>query len=120
MAINELRDKAYGMAKSKGFHDTERNFGEMVALIHAELSEMLEAHREDRHCEKDAIDIFCSVINDPSSYLELAKGTVEEELADVIIRCLDLAGAMNIDIEHHIKAKMKYNSVRPHKHGKKY
>lgn len=44
----------------------------------------------------------------------------EFELADVMIRCLDLSAYLGIDIEGHIKAKMRYNSLREYKHGKRY
>ena len=46
--------------------------------------------------------------------------SVEFELADVVIRVLDLAEALHIDLEWHIEQKHKYNTMRPYKHGKKY
>lgn len=46
--------------------------------------------------------------------------TFEFELADTIIRILDLCGAKGIDIEKHIELKMKYNESREKMHGKKY
>jgi hypothetical protein len=33
---------------------------------------------------------------------------------------MDLAAFRGVDLEGHIKAKMRYNSLRPYKHGKKY
>jgi NTP pyrophosphatase (non-canonical NTP hydrolase) len=48
------------------------------------------------------------------------KDTFEDELADAVIRIADLCGYLNIDLESHIKAKMRYNETRPHKHGKEY
>jgi len=53
----------------------ECNFGEAIALIHSELSEALEADRN--HIEV-------------SEHIPEFTG-IEEEIADVIIRCLDLA-----------------------------
>lgn len=53
-------------------------------------------------------------------FKEYVKDTVEDEISDVIIRCFDLCGKMNIDIERHIRLKMDYNAGRPHKHGKAY
>lgn len=41
------------------------------------------------------------------------------ELADVIIRVLDLCGGLNIDIEKAVLEKMKYNEDRPYRHGGK-
>ena len=48
------------------------------------------------------------------------KSSFEDELADAIIRLLDLAGYKNIDIQKHIDLKLQYNKTRPHKHGKSY
>jgi NTP pyrophosphatase (non-canonical NTP hydrolase) len=48
------------------------------------------------------------------------KDTVEDELADVIIRTLDLCGYLGIDIEKHVELKMRYNESREYKHGKNY
>lgn len=48
------------------------------------------------------------------------KDTFEDEIADCFIRLFDLCGRYKIDIESHIKAKMKYNSLREKLHGKKY
>lgn len=48
------------------------------------------------------------------------KNTFEDELADVIIRTLDICGYLNIDIERSVLAKMKYNKTREKMHSKKY
>ena len=41
-----------------------------------------------------------------------------EEIADIIIRCLDFAGANNIDIGKEVTEKMEKNRSRQHMHGK--
>jgi NTP pyrophosphatase (non-canonical NTP hydrolase) len=48
------------------------------------------------------------------------KDTFEDEIADTVIRLLDLSEGLGIDIEKHIRLKLEYNKTRPHKHGKKY
>jgi NTP pyrophosphatase (non-canonical NTP hydrolase) len=42
------------------------------------------------------------------------------ELADVVIRCFDLAGYLNIDLAAEIRSKMAYNETREHRHGGKH
>lgn len=42
-----------------------------------------------------------------------------EELADTIIRVLDLASGMGIDVESEILAKLEKNKQRGYKHGGK-
>ena len=127
--LNKLRDEIHENAKNKGFWDKERETGTLLMLCVSELAEAMEADRKDkyadleayRECEK-ADDIFES---DKHLYLVrsfqcLIKDTFEDELADTIIRILDLCGAKGIDIEKHIELKMKYNATRERMHGKKY
>jgi NTP pyrophosphatase (non-canonical NTP hydrolase) len=45
---------------------------------------------------------------------------VEEELADAVIRLLDLSGGRKWDIVGAMMAKMSYNANRPYKHGKTF
>lgn len=49
------------------------------------------------------------------------KDTFEDEIADAVIRCLDMSAHLGFDLEAHILAKMRYNTLRPIMHGgKKY
>lgn len=44
--INELSKQIHENAKNKGFYEDEKNIGEMLCLIHSEVSEALEADRK--------------------------------------------------------------------------
>lgn len=133
--INKLAKEVHENAKSKGFYDSEKNIGEMLCLIHSEVSEALECDRKGKHysnCSdrqdwhmRGMADLnFGITFNDDdffkSHFEHTVKDTFEDELADIVIRVMDLAAFKGIDLESHIKAKMRYNSLRPHKHGKKY
>lgn len=113
-------------ARSKGFWDKERNVGEMLMLIVSEASEALEADRDGKYSDWLLGDppILQSDQLDDNKFKELfesrVKGTMEDELSDVVIRVMDMMYARGGDLEWHIKAKMRYNSMRPHMHGKKY
>ncbi len=84
-------------------------------LVVTELSEACEADREGNYCR--VVDI---TELPKEGFKSLVKDTFEDELADVVIRVADLAGSLNIDLESHVKAKLKYNETRKMKHGKKY
>ena len=120
--INKLAKEIHQNAKDKGFFETERNLAEMLCLIHSEVSEALEADRESKYCEQDLKQIL-EIEDDikfQQNFEESIKNTFEDELADVLIRVLDLAAYKNIDLEAHITSKMRYNALRKQKHGKKY
>lgn len=82
-------------ARAAGWHSKPREFGTMIALIHSELSEALEAHRRD-------------LMDD---HLPHRKG-VEVELADALIRIFDLAGSMGLDVAGAVVEKALYNERR--------
>lgn len=105
--LSEYAKRAHDTAVAKGFWEegNERNFGEMVALIHSELSEALEEHRAGR----DAIYI-----------LEGKPEGIAVELADAVIRIFDLFFILGVDMELVMDMKMDYNDTRPYKHGKSY
>lgn len=120
--INQLSKEIHENAKSKGFYEVEKNIGEMLCLIHSEVSEALEADRNGSYTKVSmlAINGWVSDIDFNDSFKQNVKDTFEDELADVMIRVMDLAAFKGIDLESHIRAKMRYNSLRPNKHGKKY
>jgi NTP pyrophosphatase (non-canonical NTP hydrolase) len=120
--INELAKQIHENAKAKGFYDKERNIGEMLCLIHSEVSEALEADRKNSYSPVVIQGVLAWTNDDNFSthYKETVKGTFEEEMADIVIRVMDLCAFKGINLEGHIKAKMRYNSMREKMHGKKY
>lgn len=108
--FNTLRDEIHAMACAKGWWDADkgtRNFGELMALVHSEVSEALEEYRDRRGTQ----EIHYSDKGKPEG--------IPIELADVLIRVLDICGAYDIDIEHALRLKMAYNESRPWRHGGK-
>lgn len=120
LGLNELAESIYQDNKKKGFWDKERNVGEMLMLITSELGEAMEAHRKGRFADWDLFHRECENSSWEDSFKTHIKDTVEDEIADAIIRLLDMSAGLGIDIERHIQAKLKYNRSREKLHGKKY
>ncbi|WP_394287279.1 hypothetical protein [Bacteroides pyogenes] len=186
MNLNELRDEAYRIACEHGFHEEEHRDEHWLMLVITEISEAVDADRKGRRANyseftKDMEEY--KVFLPPEErkrlfnlyFVKYIKGSVEEELADVVIRLLDFAGLRGIDLSNvptgcidgsfiwqcyflcekiclyryegtldevlvrnvmsyvfciakgmginllsYVGMKMKYNSMREYKHGKKY
>ena len=103
--LNDIADAAHENACAKGFYDTPPNIPERLALIHSEVSEALEDYRDGK---------MSLVLTDSGKPIGFPS-----ELADILIRVLDLAAHLGIDADHAVRVKMEYNSGRPHKHGRK-
>lgn len=83
------------------YHHTEM-MGQKLALMHSELGEALEGVRDG---------------DTPSKKIP-AFSQVEEELADIVIRIMDLSGRQGYRLGRAIIEKMAYNASRPYKHGR--
>ena len=174
--LKELAKQIYENACKHGWHEESKPDGLWMALVMSEVAEAIEADRKSAHAD---VPYF---LDHPlqfdgafkACYESYIKGSVEEELADVVIRLLDFinmrwgdyyswwyspsnfripddfavaawhlvkdilnTGSMNvrdsiqyvlewsdklnINIMQFIEWKMRYNSMRPYKHGgKKY
>lgn len=96
--MRELQKAVHDNAVKHGFWENPINVGEKIALIHSELSELLEAFRKP---ERDDLN-------------------TGEELADTVIRVMDLAQYLGIDLQSEVEKKHTYNLTRPFKHGKRF
>lgn len=112
MNFKELQTMVHKTAKDKGFWDrvSDRNIPTKLCLIHSEISEALEAYRDE---ENPLINEFPE-----EGYGEKPIGFIFE-LADAVIRIMDLAERYEINLEEAILVKDRYNKTRPKRHGGK-
>lgn len=105
--ISQLQEYIRDWAIRKGWlTETPRNPAEQLMLIVTELAEACEAFRVGNPpCERPGMEQYSHAA---------------EELADVVIRCLQMAGEHNIPLADVVMAKMAFNETRPVKHGKKF
>jgi NTP pyrophosphatase (non-canonical NTP hydrolase) len=115
--LNQIAEEVYENARLKGFHDNDSDIDTFIQgatnNLHNEVSELHEAWRArklDHYCDK----------KDGMAALGLVPLTcLEEELADIIIRTLDNAKTLGVDIERAVEVKHFYNKSRSYKHGGK-
>lgn len=108
----ESMDTALELINSDGcFPSAERAtkdafIAQKIALVMSEAGEALEAMRKPNY--------------EANGYGVGEKDSFADELADTIIRLLDLCGELDIDIDAQIEWKMNHNATRPPKHGKEF
>lgn len=98
MSISDLQEVCHSASKKSGWWDapvTNETVPSKLCLVHSEVSEAMEGHRKD-------------LMDDHLPHRKM----FEVELADAVIRILDLAGFTGCDLAGAIKEKMAYNAKR--------
>ena len=72
-----------------------RNVGELLCLVHSEISEAMEGHR--KLLQDDKLP---------------TRSMLEVELADAVIRIFDMSGGLGLDVTGAIAEKLAYNASR--------
>lgn len=91
---------------NQGFYNGPLNIDRLLLLITGEVAE---AHEELRS-NSNPHHVYYREDGKPEGF--------SIELADVLIRLLDLAAALNIDIGAAVAEKHKFNQTRPQMHGR--
>ena len=110
LSMRTLQIKVHQLAKEKGWWEPARSFGDQIALIHSEVSEALEEFRNGNGGVRPD-QIYYSDEGKPEG--------IAAELADVVIRVMDMAEFYGIDLQEAIEMKHVYNLTRDYRHGGK-
>lgn len=97
--LNRLRDEAYATACDKGFHDEKKSDEHHLMLVITEIAEAVQADRKGRRADRERYDyaVDRGMCNDIEECFErYIKNSIEDELADIVIRLLDFCGMKGI------------------------
>lgn len=129
LTIRELQSICFQNAEDKGFHergnkilssgstdDQNDYIGSRLLLLVSEIAEAQDELRMGNHYSKqyssESHNALGEVVAKPEGFAS--------EIADVVIRALDLCGELGIDLAEVIDLKMNYNSTRARLHGKAF
>ena len=98
---NAGRDNIHEISVMHGFHNERKSQKHFLTLIVSELGEVIQADRSDKHADVEAYlrSKENPIIHDTLAFEGSIKDSVEDELADVILRMLDFAGEFHINID---------------------
>lgn len=120
--LNELSQAAHENAVKHGWWENSPSNEHCLMLVVTEIAEMVEADRKGNsaiinHIRKQGnlaaakkIRLVDDVDNAPdfnAAFTEMVKNTIEDEMADVVIRLLDLAGHLGMDFDK--MSEMRYH-----------
>lgn len=145
MEINEVRDAVHKTSTEKGFWEdydaviralephnklkasAQRAFiSQKIMLTVSELSEAMEAQRTNHRADRLKFEYQMVEVENGDEFAaktvfeSTIKNSIEDELADALIRICDLAGKLGVDLDWHVQRKMEYNGARPYMHGKNF
>ena len=124
MNLRELQEHCYRLADEKGFHEEgdaahaegsnmQHYYVMRLALIMTEVAEAIEEVRSGR-------EVTETYYNNSDPDVPAKPEGVPSELADIVIRVLDFAGEVGIDLAAMVEEKLNYNATRGHLHGREF
>jgi NTP pyrophosphatase (non-canonical NTP hydrolase) len=115
IGLADAEDRVFQVNQANGWFEDDRTVGDDIALLHSEVSEMLEAYRDGGL--DDMTGKTGAFLHDPDRLPKpLGFGS---EAADVLIRLLDTCRRRGINLAFEFERKLEFNATRGHKHGGK-
>ncbi len=107
MTLKEYSERAFDYARKQGFWDVPK--------------ELFLLSKEANSFTLSKLMLIVTEVAEAAEAVRAGENKVEnlkEELADILIRVFDLAGALGIDLDEAVERKMAENELRPYMHGK--
>lgn len=109
--LNRLRDEAYATACNKGFHDEKHSDEHYLMLVITEIAEAVQADRKGLRADRERYDyaVDRGMCNDIEECFErYIKNSIEDELADIVIRLLDFCGMNGYSFDYRLITPEEY------------
>ena len=103
--LNALKEKAHTWAVEHGFYEEVKPDAFYLGLVMSEAGEAINADRKGMHADTKGFEEIEAAEKDfpfAENFKAHIKDTVEDEIADIVIRLLDFAGMKGYFIFSHI------------------
>lgn len=117
-ALTAMRDTTFKVANDTHRYDNKPGIADVLMHTIGEANEAHVACAANKHVKQEDVDLLLDLLekgNDDmfKKYFKFAcKSTFEDEIADLLLMVLSIAGYYNIDLATHVAMKCKYNSLR--------
>lgn len=120
--FTELQKQSHEISNKNGFWDTFSLYYDTPEVLHRDVVTKLALIADEAH--EALAEIRSHEFNmdaaDSGNYVSQLPGEFGEELADIVIRTMDVAEGLNVDLFDHIVRKIEKNKDRPRRHGKNF
>ena len=99
--LNALRDRAYKTAVEHGFHEDAKPDAYWLGLVMSEMGEAINADQRGWHADAKGFEKIVAADKNflfDEDFERYIKDSVEDELADVVIRLFDFAGLRGYEL----------------------
>ena len=96
--LNALKERAYKTAVEHGFHEDVKPDDYYLGLVMSEAGEAINADRKGLHADTKAFEVDLAILPFDFCFEEQIKDSVEDEIADIVIRLLDFAGLKGYEL----------------------
>ena len=98
--LNALKERAYKTAVEHGFHEDVKPDAYFLGLMMSEMGEAINADRKGWHADTKRFEKVMAMrcISPRVAFEEKIKDSVEDEIADIVIRLLDFAGLKGYEL----------------------